>query len=76
MGKAKRITIILRMASGKDAPAGRDTVNTTSGCFAAGPSKTESIYNIYAESFKDRASLDVILHETQEIANKAPEVNS
>ena len=47
-----------------------------SGWFAARPSGTESIYKIYAESFKDRAHLDAILREAQEIVNKALEVRS
>ena len=42
----------------------------TSGWFAARPSGTESIYKIYAESFKDRAHLEAILREAQEIVEQ------
>ena len=49
---------------------------TSSGWFAARPSGTESIYKIYAESFKDRAHLEAIRREAQEIVNKALEVKS
>jgi phosphoglucomutase len=48
-------------------------VTTTNGWFAGRPSGTESIYKIYAESFKDRAHLDAILHEAQEIVNNTIE---
>jgi phosphoglucomutase len=33
--------------------------------------RTEGIYKIYAESFKDRAHLDAILVEAQEIVDNA-----
>jgi len=33
--------------------------------------RTKSIYKIYAESFKDRAHLDAILVEAQEIVDNA-----
>ena len=51
-------------------------VITTNGWFAARPSGTESIYKIYAESFKDRAHLHAILREAQNIVNIALEVRS
>ena len=41
------------------------------GWFAARPSGTESIYKIYAESFKDRAHLDAIVTEAQAIVSTA-----
>jgi phosphoglucomutase len=58
------------------APIGGMKVAITNGWFAARPSGTESIYKIYAESFKDRAHLDAILHEAQEIVNNTLEVRS
>jgi phosphoglucomutase len=70
------ITAKLNRAPGNDAPIGGVKVAGTNGWFAARPSGTESIYKIYAESFKDRAHLDAILREAQEIVNKALEVKS
>ncbi len=72
----ERITAKLNKAPGNHAPIGGVKVITTNGWFAARPSGTESIYKIYAESFKDRAHLDAILREAQEIVNKALEVKS
>ena len=66
----------LTKAPGNNAPIGGLKVIANSGWFAARPSGTESIYKIYAESFKDRAHLDAILHEAQEIVNNALEVRS
>jgi phosphoglucomutase len=68
------ITTKLTKAPGNSAPIGGLKVITNSGWFAARPSGTENIYKIYAESFKDRAHLDAILREAQEIVNKALEV--
>ena len=72
----EQITAKLSKAPGNHAPIGGVKVITASGWFAARPSGTESIYKIYAESFKDRAHLDAILREAQEIVNKALEVRS
>jgi phosphoglucomutase len=72
----ERITAKLRKAPGNDAPIGGVKVTTANGWFAARPSGTESIYKIYAESFKDHAHLDAILREAQEIVNKALEAKS
>ena len=44
-----------------------------SGWFAARPSGTESIYKIYAESFKDQAHLDAIVSEAQAMVSNALE---
>ena len=66
----------LTKAPGNNAPIGGLKVIANSGWFAARPSGTESIYKTYAESFKDRAHLDAILHEAQEIVNNALEVRS
>jgi phosphoglucomutase len=68
------ITDKLTSAPGNDAPIGGVKVISTSGWFAARPSGTESIYKIYAESFKDRTHLEAILREAQEIVNNALEV--
>src|SRR5271156_6485036 len=70
------ITAKLTKAPGNNAPIGGLKVITASGWFAARPSGTESIYKIYAESFKDRTHLDAILREAQEIVKKALEVKS
>jgi phosphoglucomutase len=61
----------LTRAPGNDAPIGGLKVVATSGWFAARPSGTESIYKIYAESFKDQAHLDAIVREAQTIVNDA-----
>jgi phosphoglucomutase len=58
-------------APGDDAPIGGLKVVSENGWFAAPPSGTESIYKIYAESFKDKRHLDVILSEAQTIVNDA-----
>jgi phosphoglucomutase len=70
------ITGKLTNAPGNNAPIGGLKVIATSGWFAARPSGTESIYKIYAESFKDRNHLDSILREAQEIVNSVLEVRS
>ena len=70
------ITCKLTNAPGNNAPIGGLKVIATSGWFAARPSGTESIYKIYAESFRDRAHLEAILYEAREIVNHALEVKS
>jgi phosphoglucomutase len=70
------ITAKLTNAPGNQVPIGGLKVIAASGWFAARPSGTESIYKIYAESFKDRAHLEAILREAQEIVNDALEVKS
>ena len=65
------ITAKLTQAPGDGAPIGGLKVVAASGWFAARPSGTESIYKIYAESFKDQAHLDAIVSEAQEIVNDA-----
>jgi phosphoglucomutase len=70
------ITAKLTNAPGNNASIGGLKVTTASGWFAARPSGTESIYKIYAETFKDRAHLDDILREAQEIVNNALKVGS
>jgi len=65
------ITANLTKAPGNNAPIGGLKVVADNGWFAARPSGTESIYKIYAESFKDKAHLDAIVSEAQEIVNHA-----
>ncbi len=65
------ITAKLTRAPGNDAPIGGLKVVAGSGWFAARPSGTENIYKIYAESFRDRAHLDAILREAQQIVDAA-----
>jgi phosphoglucomutase len=64
------ITAKLTRAPGNDAPIGGLKVTTAHGWFAARPSGTENIYKIYAESFKDPAHLDAIVHEARELVNR------
>jgi phosphoglucomutase len=61
----------LTNAPGNQAPIGGLKVVARSGWFAARPSGTESIYKIYAESFKSQSHLNVILREAQEMVNNA-----
>src|SRR5205814_9340475 len=42
-----------------------------SGWFAARPSGTESVYKIYAESFKNEVHLDAIVDEARQIVHGA-----
>jgi len=65
------ITAKLTRAPGNDAPIGGLKVVAASGWFAARPSGTENIYKIYAESFRDRAHLEAILREAQQIVDAA-----
>ncbi len=63
----------LTNAPGNQAPIGGLKVIAASGWFAARPSGTESIYKIYAESFKDREHLNTIVDEAQAIVKRALE---
>jgi phosphoglucomutase len=63
----------LTKAPGNDAPIGGLKVVAASGWFAARPSGTESIYKIYAESFRDRQHLETIVGEAETIVNEALE---
>jgi phosphoglucomutase len=65
------ISAKLTRAPGNGAPIGGLKVVAASGWFAARPSGTENIYKIYAESFRDRAHLDAILREAQQIVDRA-----
>ncbi len=61
----EKIQAILTRAPGNDAPIGGLKVVAESGWFAARPSGTESIYKIYAESFRGADYLRRILEEAQ-----------
>ena len=67
----EKIQSILVRAPGNDAPIGGLKVITGSGWFAARPSGTESIYKIYAESFRGADHLGRILAEAQAIVDAA-----
>lgn len=64
----------LTAAPGNGEPIGGLKVVTENGWFAARPSGTESIYKIYAESFKGLAHLVAIQEEAAKIVNAAFEV--
>jgi phosphoglucomutase len=65
------ITSKLTRAPGNGAAIGGLKVVTAGGWFAARPSGTESIYKIYAESFRDEPHLQAIVTEAQAIVNNA-----
>jgi phosphoglucomutase len=67
----EQIQTILTHAPGNGAPIGGLKVVTESGWFAARPSGTESIYKIYAESFRGADHLRRMLEEAQTIVNDA-----
>jgi phosphoglucomutase len=67
------ITAKLTKAPGNDAPIGGLKVVAASGWFAARPSGTESLYKIYAESFKDQAHLDALVREAEAMVSNALE---
>ena len=67
----EKIENVIDRAPGNNAAIGGIKVSTASGWFAARPSGTEDIYKIYAESFKDKAHLQSILHEAQVIVDHA-----
>jgi phosphoglucomutase len=61
----------LTRAPGDDEPIGGLKVVSENGWFAARPSGTESVYKIYAESFRGEDHLDQLLDEAQQIVQKA-----
>jgi phosphoglucomutase len=65
------ITGVLTKAPGNGAPIGGLKLETESGWIAARPSGTEDIYKIYAESFKGRDHLNLMLQEAQSIVDAA-----
>lgn len=62
---------MLDRASGNDAPIGGIKAVTANGWFAARPSGTEDIYEIYAESFRGEDHLRDILREAQAVVDRA-----
>jgi phosphoglucomutase len=65
------ITERLTHAPGNGEPIGGLVVKTKEAWFAARPSGTESIYKVYAESFRGRSHLDTIIAEAQAIVSRA-----
>ena len=65
----------LTRAPGNEAPIGGLKVVAEHGWFAARPSGTENLYKIYAESFKDQAHLESIVHEAEAMVGRALEAN-
>ena len=67
----EKITAKLTTAPGNNAAIDGLKIVTASGWFAARPSGTESIYKIYAESFKSQSHLDALVNEAQELVDAA-----
>jgi len=67
----EKIQAVLTRAPGNGAPLGGLKVIAESGWFAARPSGTETIYKIYAESFRGADHLRRILEEAQTIVSDA-----
>jgi phosphoglucomutase len=67
----EKIQTVLTRARGNNAAFGGLKVVAESGWFAARPSGTESIYKIYAESFRGEDHLRRILGEAQTIVSSA-----
>jgi phosphoglucomutase len=65
------VKTVLTEAPGNRAPIGGLKVVAETGWFAARPSGTESIYKIYAESFRGADHLRRIVEEAQSIVSKA-----
>ena len=65
------ITGKLTRAPGNGAPIGGLKIVAASGWFAARPSGTESLYKIYAESFRSERHLATIVEEAQRIVADA-----
>ena len=61
----------LTRAPGNNAAIDGLKIATASGWFAARPSGTESVYKIYAESFRDAAHLDALVSEAQGLVDTA-----
>ncbi len=67
----EKIEAILTQAPGNGAPIGGLKVQTKNGWFAARPSGTESVYKIYAESFRGADHLHRIQEEAESLVNDA-----
>ncbi|MEO6974168.1 MAG: phosphoglucomutase (alpha-D-glucose-1,6-bisphosphate-dependent) [Rhodoferax sp.] len=67
----EKIDGVFDHAPGNQAPIGGIKVVAASGWFAARPSGTEDIYKIYAESFKGKDHLSLILQQAQKMVDDA-----
>jgi phosphoglucomutase len=67
----EKIEQVLDRAPGNNEAIGGIKVISTGGWFAARPSGTENIYKIYAESFRGKQHLDLILKEAQAVVDAA-----
>jgi phosphoglucomutase len=65
------ITGVLTTAPGNGAPIGGLKVTTANGWFAARPSGTESVYKLYAESFRGEDHLQQLLAAAQALVREA-----
>jgi phosphoglucomutase len=65
------ITAKLTRAPGNNAEIGGLKVVSEGGWFAARPSGTENVYKLYAESLKDKAHLEAIVSQAQDILSQA-----
>jgi len=72
----EKIRAILTQAPGNGAPIGGLKVVAESGWFAARPSGTESVYRIYAESFRGEDHLRRIQEEAQAMVSEAVAVSA
>jgi phosphoglucomutase len=63
----ERISEILTHAPGNHEPLGGIKVIAASGWFAARPSGTENLCKLYVESFKDQASMKLLVEDAQRI---------
>ncbi|MEO8255927.1 MAG: phosphoglucomutase (alpha-D-glucose-1,6-bisphosphate-dependent) [Acidobacteriota bacterium] len=64
------IRAVLTNAPGNGAAIGGLKVITDYGWFAVRPSGTEEVYKLYAESFRDRAHLELIQSEAQALVSR------
>jgi len=67
----EKITAILTKAPGNQAPIGGVKIITAAGWFAARPSGTENIYEMFAESYRDPGHLQQILQEGKHMVHAA-----
>jgi phosphoglucomutase len=67
----EKIEAILTAAPGNGEPIGGIKVVAASGWFAARPSGTESVYKIYAESFRGEEHLRLLQEQAQRIVDAA-----
>jgi phosphoglucomutase len=67
----EKILQVLDRAPGNNAPIGGIKAVSQSGWFAARPSGTESLYKVYAESFKSAAHLKALLSDATAIVDQA-----